>query len=141
MDIGARSSGAAPMRGCRAFARVSKVGGTVLIVDDHAGFRAAARSLLEAGGFEVVGEAGDGAAAIAAVEQLQPAIVLLDVQLPDLDGFAVAERMSAGRTAPAIVLTSSRSLASVRWRLARNPAWRFIPKSRLSGEALAAALG
>jgi DNA-binding NarL/FixJ family response regulator len=113
----------------------------VLIVDDHAGFRAAARALLETGGFDVVGEAADGATALAAVERLQPAIVLLDVQLPDLDGFAVAERLAADAAEPAIVLTSSRSIASIRWRLARNPAWRFIPKSRLSGETLSAALG
>jgi DNA-binding NarL/FixJ family response regulator len=116
------------------------VDGTVLIVDDHAGFRAAARALLEAAGFDVVGEAADGASALAAVELLRPAIVLLDVQLPDLDGFAVAERLAQSESEPAIVLTSSRSVASIRWRLAGNPSLRFIPKSRLSGEALAAAV-
>ena len=116
------------------------MGGTVLIVDDHSGFRAAARALLEAAGFEVVGEAADGVSALTAAEGLRPEIVLLDVQLPDLDGFAVAERLGAGATAPAIVLTSSRSVASLRWRLAGNPGWYFIPKEELSGEALAAAL-
>jgi len=112
---------------------------SVLIVDDHAAFRAAARELLEAEGFRVVGEAADGAAALAAVAELEPDVVLLDVQLPDLNGFDVAEQLEAG--APAVVFVSSRSISSFRWRLAGNPAWVFIAKSELSGETLAAALG
>jgi len=115
------------------------MGGTVLIVDDHAGFRAAARALLEAAGFDVVGEAVDGTSALVEAERLRPEIVLIDVQLPDLDGFAVAERLRGTATTPAIVLTSSRSVASFRWRLTEHPGWSFIPKSKLSGEALAAA--
>jgi DNA-binding NarL/FixJ family response regulator len=116
------------------------VGRTVLIVDDHAPFRSAARALLEAGGFQVVGEAADGASAIAAVRELGPEVVLLDVRLPDIDGFTVAERLAEDRASAAIVLTSSRSVTSFRRRLAANPAWSFIPKSELSGEALAAAV-
>jgi two-component system nitrate/nitrite response regulator NarL len=112
----------------------------VLIVDDHAAFRSAARALLQAAGFDVVGEAADGASALAAATELRPEIVLLDVQLPDIDGFAVAERLAGGEAPPAIVLTSSRSAATVRWRLEGNPAWSFISKSELSGEALAAAV-
>ena len=112
---------------------------TVLIVDDHAAFRSAARALLESAGFKIVGEALDGESAVAAAEALRPEIVLLDVQLPDIDGFAVAERLAEVEDPPAIVLTSSRSVASLRWRL-ESSAWRFIPKSELSGEALAAAV-
>jgi DNA-binding NarL/FixJ family response regulator len=112
----------------------------VLIVDDHSGFRSAARALLQAAGFEVVGDAVDGESALRAARELRPEIVLLDVQLPDLDGFAVAERLAADPASPAIVLTSSRSIASFRWRLAENPGWSFIAKSELSGEALAAAV-
>jgi CheY-like chemotaxis protein len=111
---------------------------SVLIVDDHAAFRAAARELLEAEGFRVVGEAADGAAALTAIVELQPDVVLLDVQLPDLNGFDVADRLAAG---PAVVFVSSRSVSSFRWRLAANPAWTFIAKSELSGATLAAALG
>jgi DNA-binding NarL/FixJ family response regulator len=109
---------------------------SVLIVDDHAGFRAAARALLEAEGFDVVGEAADGVSAVAACEELRPDVVLLDVQLPDLNGFELAERL--GRTK--IVFISSRGVSAFRWRLTANPAWRFIAKSELSGEALAAAV-
>ena len=73
------------------------VGPTVLIVDDHADFRAFARTLLEAGGFEVVGEARDGASALSAARALRPELVLLDVQLPDIDGFAVCEQLAVRR--------------------------------------------
>jgi DNA-binding NarL/FixJ family response regulator len=114
---------------------------TVLIVDDHAAFRASARALLEAEGFEVVGEAGDGAEAVEAVAVLRPAIILLDIQLPDLDGLAVAELLAAAPDAPAVVLISSRDAATYGPRLQATPARGFIPKSRLSGQALAALTG
>ena len=73
---------------------------TVLIVDDHDKFRAAARALLEAEGFAVVGEAAVGMAAIEAVGALRPAIVLVDVQLSGLDGIAVANGLPRDRTRP-----------------------------------------
>jgi DNA-binding NarL/FixJ family response regulator len=111
---------------------------TLLIVDDHPAFRSAARALLEAAGFDVVGEAADGAHAVEAVRALRPEIVLLDVQLPDVDGFTVAERLLSDGATPTIVLTSSRSIATLRWRLDTHPTWSFIPKNELSGEALAA---
>jgi CheY-like chemotaxis protein len=72
---------------------------TVLIVDDHETFRDGARAMLESGGFAVVGEAPDGAVALSEAERLQPDIVLLDVQLPGLDGFAVADRLAVDVTA------------------------------------------
>ena len=108
---------------------------TVLIVDDHASFRSSARALLEAGGFDVVGEAADGRSALSAVQRLRPAVVLLDVQLPDLDGFAVAERLAE---VTAVVLISSRDASAYRRRLAGSPARGFLAKSELSGPALAA---
>jgi two-component system nitrate/nitrite response regulator NarL len=105
---------------------------TVLIVDDHASFRGFARRLLEAGGLTVVGEAGTAAQAIASARELDPAIVLLDVQLPDEDGFSVARRL-ADRT---VVLTSSHEFDDLKTRLERTPARGFIPKGDLSAEAL-----
>jgi DNA-binding NarL/FixJ family response regulator len=116
------------------------VGHTVLIVDDHDEFRTAARALLEADGFTVVGEAADGEQALAAVGELAPAVVLLDVQLPGIDGLTVAEGIAAQPDAPAVVLISSRDAAAYGPRLARTPARGFIAKSELSGAALAGLL-
>jgi DNA-binding NarL/FixJ family response regulator len=113
---------------------------TVLIVDDHEGFRQVARELLEAEGVEVVGEAADGESAITEAERLRPQLVLLDVQLPDIDGFEVAARLSKANNPPAVVLTSSHAANSYRRRLAQSPACAFIPKGEVSGEALAALL-
>ena len=114
---------------------------TVLIVDDHATFRALARRMLEAHGYEVVGEAQDGAWAVAASSRLQPSVVLLDVQdLPDIDGFAVAETLMTRDDPPAVVLISSRAASSYRRRLADSPARGFLAKSDLTGRALRQAL-
>lgn len=113
---------------------------SVLIVDDHPSFRAAARMLLEAEGYAVVGEAADGARAIAAAAELRPDVVLLDVNLPDLDGFAVAGRITAAADAPAVVLVSSRDPAELGAAVARSGARGFIAKGELSGRALAALL-
>ena len=114
------------------------MGTTVLIVDDHPDFRAFARALLEAGGFEVVGEAHDGASALVAARSLKPALVLLDVQLPDVDGFAVCEQLTAAEGPPVVVLTSSRDPSSYRRRLGETSARGFIAKAELSGPGLAA---
>lgn len=115
---------------------------SVLIVDDHPSFRASARRMLEASGYSVVGEAADGEAAIAAAGELDPDLVLLDVQLPDLDGFEVAARIAAlADGAPAIVLTSSRERSDFGEAVAESPARGFIAKSELSGETFAELAG
>ncbi|MBD0281719.1 MAG: response regulator transcription factor [Thermoleophilaceae bacterium] len=116
------------------------MGRTVLIVDDHPSFRASARMLLECEGFEVVGEAEDGAGALLAVQRLAPQVVLLDVQLPDIDGFEVAARLTANGDSPAIVLTSSRDVNDLGPLREREGVRGFIPKSELSGAALEALL-
>ena len=114
---------------------------TVLIVDDHADFRAGARALLEVDGFQVVGEAADGDAALEAARRLRPQVVLLDIQLPGIDGFAVAERLAAGENPPMVVLTSSRAAEAFHQRLqTANSVRGFIPKAELSGECLSAFL-
>jgi DNA-binding NarL/FixJ family response regulator len=112
----------------------------VLVVDDHDGFRACVRQLLEAEGFEVVSEAADAASGIEAARTLRPDVVLLDVQLPDLDGVRASKRIGALNGGSAIVLTSSCDIADLAGALAESPARGFIPKSELSGEALRALL-
>ena len=110
---------------------------TVLIVDDHPGFRAAARRLLELEGYVVVGEAADGLSALDAARALHPQLILLDVQLPDIDGFEVAERLSGDEIVPAVVLTSSREASDYGPCLARTPAAGFLPKAELSAAGIA----
>jgi DNA-binding NarL/FixJ family response regulator len=109
---------------------------TLLIVDDHDEFRQFARSLLEADGFEVAGEAADGETALAAAAELRPDVVLLDVQLPGIDGFEVARRLAAATSAPEVVLTSTRSASDFGHRLTEAPVRGFLPKQRLSGAEL-----
>jgi DNA-binding NarL/FixJ family response regulator len=104
----------------------------VVIVDDHAAFRRSARRLLELGGFDVVGEAEDGASAVALVHELEPEVVLLDVALPDMSGFDVAEQLAG----PKIVLVSSRERADFGPRVQQSRAIGFIAKNELSTQVL-----
>jgi CheY-like chemotaxis protein len=114
---------------------------SVLIVDDHPSFRLSARRMLEDGGYAVVGEAEDGAAALEAVRRLEPDLVLLDVQLPDIDGFEVAERLSSSGRAPTIVLTSTREVSDFGDEITASPVRGFITKGELSGDAIAGLIG
>jgi DNA-binding NarL/FixJ family response regulator len=112
----------------------------ILIVDDHAGFRAQARALLEAEGFEVVGEVEDGRSASSAARSLKPDLVLLDVGLPDIEGFEVVRDIAPDGPPPLVVLTSSRDAAAYGPRIARSGAHGFIAKDELSGPALSSLL-
>lgn len=111
---------------------------TALVVDDHPSFRRLARRLLESAGFAVLGEVGDGASALAAIRQLRPDVVLLDVLLPDTNGFEVAEALSSEPARPLVVLTSSRSASDLGLPLARSSADGFIAKRDLTAAALTA---
>jgi DNA-binding NarL/FixJ family response regulator len=113
------------------------MGPRVLIIDDHPSFRRFATKLLEVAGFRVVGEAGDGASALAAVRRLRPELVLLDVLLPDMSGFAVAEALAADRHRPRIVLVSSRSASELGAALQSSSADGFIAKGELTAASLA----
>jgi CheY-like chemotaxis protein len=108
---------------------------SILIVDDDRRFRGIARKMLESEGFDVVGEAHDGEAALVAARELAPDVVLLDVHLPDLDGFEVAERL-AEPGGPAVVLTSTRDESDFGPELHRSGARGFVPKAELSAERI-----
>jgi DNA-binding NarL/FixJ family response regulator len=114
---------------------------TVLIVDDHEGFRASGRTLLEAEGFSVVGAVANGAEALDAVEKLKPHVVLLDVQLPGLDGFGVADLLALSSDPPLVVMISSRDAAAYGPQLAQAPVRGFLAKRELTGASLAALVG
>jgi DNA-binding NarL/FixJ family response regulator len=114
---------------------------TVLIVDDHPSFRSSARAVLEADGFEIVGEADTGESAIAATHSLHPDVVLLDIQLPDETGFAVcAHLLELNGTSPQVVLVSSRDECDYGELIATCGAKGFVPKAELTGEAVASLL-
>lgn len=106
-----------------------------LVVDDHPGFRATARRLLESEGWTVVGEAADGRSAVTAAATLRPDLVLLDIGLPDANGFDVAERLVAAGPVD-VVLVSSRDRSAYGERLDRSAAVGFIAKGDLDGDGL-----
>jgi DNA-binding NarL/FixJ family response regulator len=113
---------------------------TVLIVDDHHAFRQLARRLLDGMGYQVIGECANGMEAVKATARLSPDIVLLDVQLPDIDGIAVAASLNAGSHPPQVVLVSNREAADYGPRLAGSGARGFITKAELSADSLLALL-
>jgi len=98
--------------------------------------------MLEADGFEVVGESGDGEAALDDARALLPDLVLLDIQLPGADGFSVARELTAGGDAdPAVVLISTRSGEDFGSLVAESGARGFVPKAELSGRAITELIG
>jgi DNA-binding NarL/FixJ family response regulator len=111
---------------------------TILIVDDDPRFRAQARDVLEADGFVVIGEAVDGASGLEAARALRPDYVLLDIGLPDVEGFDVAKTLAVNGPPPWVVLTSSRDARAYGRRLANGHSLGFIPKERISGAAIRA---
>ena len=113
---------------------------SVLIVDDHPSFRASARALLEAEGFDVIGEAADGESAVQACDELHPDVVLLDVQLPDRTGFEVASQLTANGSVVTVVLVSSRDGCDYGPLVEESGASGFVPKAELSGARIAALL-
>jgi DNA-binding NarL/FixJ family response regulator len=113
---------------------------TVLIVDDHAGFRASARRVLESEGYSVIAEAADGSSGVTAAAESRPDLALVDVQLPDFDGFEVTRILREAERVPEIVLISSRDRTDFGSLIDSSGARGFIPKADLSAAALEALL-
>ena len=113
---------------------------SVLIVDDHAAFRGAARDVLSRSGFDVVGEAADGEDALRAATRFEPEVVVLDVQLPGINGFEVSRRLLATPRPPVVVLVSTAEATDYGRRIDESGAIGFITKSNLSGDTLHAIL-
>ena len=113
---------------------------TVLIVDDHAGFRTRAKRALELDGFDVVGEAGDVAEGLTETERLHPDVVLLDIHLPDGSGLDAAPRFSGGDPASRVVLISTYDEVDVALAACERGVVGFLPKAELSGSTLTAML-
>jgi DNA-binding NarL/FixJ family response regulator len=111
---------------------------TILIIDDDPRFRSQARDVLEADGFDVIGQAVDGASGLEAARRLRPDFVLLDIGLPDVGGFEVARTLAVDGPPPLVVLTSSRDARAYGRRLTTGDCLGFIPKEQLSGAAIRA---
>ena len=109
---------------------------TVLIVDDHAAFRDAARAILETDGFTVVAEAADLAEAVDAARTSRPAVAVVDIGLGQHDGFEVTEAMLSVHSDMRVVLVSNRARADIERRLERSQAWGFLAKEELTPHAL-----
>jgi two-component system response regulator EvgA len=114
---------------------------TILIIDDDSRFRTQAGDLLHGDGFVVIGEAVDGASGLDAAASLRPDFVLLDIGLPDIEGFEVARRLAVGGPPPLVVLTSSRDARAYGPRLTGGDHLGFIPKELISGAAIRALVG
>jgi DNA-binding NarL/FixJ family response regulator len=112
----------------------------IVIVDDDPTFLATVRRLLEDEGFDVVGEALTGQDGVATAAEIDPDLVLVDVGLPDIDGFEVVERIAAGSHAPPVVLTSIRSADDFANLIDDSSARGFLTKDEITGDALRAIL-
>jgi DNA-binding NarL/FixJ family response regulator len=109
---------------------------TILIVDDGAGFRRLARKLLESEGYEVVGEAPDGDSAVRAARELDPDVVLLDVNLPDCNGFDLSPVLADAQPGAQIIITSTREGDGLDGLARQRGARGFLPKAELSVAAI-----
>ncbi len=105
---------------------------TVLIVDDHEGYRTFLAKLLEGESLTVCGTTGDGESALDVVRDVEPDVVVLDVQLPGIDGFEVAKRIAEYPHHPVVILTSTRDAEDFGSRIALAPVLGFVPKHEMS---------
>jgi len=111
-----------------------------LLVDDSETFILSARRLLESQGMEIVGTATGGAEALELAAALSPDLALVDVELGEEDGIALADELRSRSPATRVVLISTYSSDDMRDLTSTTSAVGFLPKSRLSGDAVRALL-
>ncbi len=110
----------------------------VLIVDDQRPFREASRMVVElTDGFAVVGEAASGDEAIELAAQLHPDLVLMDVQMPGIDGIETTRRIRALDNPPVVVVMSTHESGDYEAVAVAAGAVGFVPKSQFSFDTLA----
>ena len=109
---------------------------SILVVDDDPAFRELARRILADAGLKVVAEADSAAAAIRAARAMEPEAALVDVDLPDRDGIALAQELTALPWRPRVVLTSVDSDAVGPDDVRRSGALAFLPKAELANGTL-----
>lgn len=114
---------------------------SVLVVDDDATFRALARRLLAASGLYVIAEAASVSDALTAATRVKPAGALVDVGLPDGDGFELARQLTALPWRPRVVLTSVECDAAALDEVRDSGAQAFVHKADLPGAPLARLFG
>jgi DNA-binding NarL/FixJ family response regulator len=136
-----KSNGADPVSRLTGTWHDRVVNRSVLLVDDHAGFRAEARATLETGWFDVIGEAASGVTALAQAADLRPDVVLLDIGLPDGSGLDLVEPLRVAAPTSVIVLISSRQAGDYGARLPAAMADGFLDKTELTPDALQDMLG
>jgi DNA-binding NarL/FixJ family response regulator len=110
----------------------------VLVADDQELVRAGFRLILEAAGFDVVGEAGDGAAALALAAELQPDVVLMDIRMPVLDGLAATRKLTAGTGGPKVVILTTFDLDDYVYEALRAGASGFLLKDAPRADLISA---
>ena len=125
----------------RRVAMIRRMSSSVLVVDDDPAFRRLAARMFAAFDLVIVGEAATAAAGLAAVAQLTPDAVLLDVRLPDGDGLALAGELTQLPSSPSVLLTSSDAEAATEAEVSGSGAVGFVPKDELPNADLQGLLG